>query len=498
MAEMAHLKITQKGMLIVSIPLIFETMFIMLLLILLVQINNQIEREENARAVLSRSHHFGRMAIIVSSAVAALGFAMDASKSRKTLDMHLKIADEDLANLLELTRSDPDALAKVNGIKDALDAGKRLIAKKRTEDLKMVSQLDTIYEDPLVQESAECAAKLGFSVQHLVALEQQEASQSLAAVEKTKRTIEYVLLGGLVASILLTVLLMVFFSRNIIQRLQTLSANAASLGRRQPLPAVVTGYDEIAELDVALRRTDEELSQLEKARQNLLAFVSHELKTPLTSLSAFFSLLSDGAFMPLDETARDVCRRATLRIDDISRLIVDLIDVEKMHGGKFKLLLSDVDIPTLVDKSIENHQADNEQNFKIEPEHVVDTVITADRDRLLRVLGNLYRNVAHRAPWAGLVRLSVTETDGFVVFRLSDSGNPIPSALMTSVFQGNQLAGDAESLNLFLSEGLPLVISRMIIEQHEGSFEISSDAASGTNFVFRVPSDALSPAENGD
>jgi signal transduction histidine kinase len=499
---MLQLKITQKGMLIVSVPLIFETMFILLLLILLTQINDHIEREEKSRAILSRAHHFGRMAINISSALAALRFDMDEGRASEKLDANMKGAQNDIAEMREIAGADPAEAKMVEDVAQHLEYAKAFLKpRSQLSDIGKGSKLDTIYNDPLVQETAEYVASLNGAVQQLVATEQRTAAESREAVDRTKKAIEFVLVGGLAASILITVWLTVFFSRNIIQRIHNLAANAAFLGRRQPLSLDVTGHDEIAELDAALRRTDAELAQLERTRQNLIAFVSHELKTPLTSLSAFYSLLSNDAFLPLDDTARELSSRAGLRLDDINRLIIDLIDIEKMQGGKFRLLLSDVDLPTLIDMAIDKYKrdttavADGGAVPTFEIVEVADSVITGDRDRLVRVLINLFRNSAKRAKPDSSVVIFVFERPDWVEFQIVDSGEPIPGPLRACVFERDQLTGDAHSLNLFLADGLPLVISRMIVEQHGGTFEVVSDNVGKTIFNFKIPTELSTDPE---
>lgn len=492
---MKRMNLSQKGLLIVSVPLIFESVFILLLLFMLNQVNDALEREETARSVMSTAHHLGRCLINVSSAAASISFSISLQRSNEKLIENMDKSEQDLARMTQLLQHHPRELKIVKEIETSFYKTARLV-EQRSEGVR--TGTTPILEDPRMGELASGIAGLNNGLHRLVQVEREATAESLERLATMKKAIEIVLIGGLCASVVITVILMIFFARDIVQRLSALSTNAALMGKRQPLGMTVFGDDEISELDAALRRTDDELSQLAQARQNLIAFVSHELKTPLTSLSAFFSMLSTGALAPLSENAIRTANYATLRLNDINTMINDLIDIEKLQGGMFRLLLSDVDLESLIETGIRKFSEKYETSMTIEITEVDDAVFTGDRDRLNRVLVSLFRNGLSRAGSndSPVLYVKAKEVGGFIEIEVSDNGAPIGNLLKECVFERDQLSGDKASLDVFLNDGLPLVVGRLILEQHGGSFGLSTDATGTTRFLCRIPTSLVNDEDS--
>ena len=479
----------QKGLLVVCIPLFFEVFFVVLLLNLLTEINWQIQREENARTTLGFTHDFGRVTIDASALIAAISIHPEAGMQAR-LDDLLQRADADLSKLRALLATEPLELKSLDSMKESLDTAKNSLDLTHRQ-VNGMDSLFLVYTNPELRKAAKIFGRVNTAIQQLVAAEESKAEQSLRSVERSKRLVEQVMLAAFIGSVVLTACLAFFFNRSIAERIALLGRNASFLAARKPLACSLSGLDEVSALDAALHRTDRELAQLEVARRNLVAFVAHELRTPLASISSIFSLLEAGIFMPLDDRGIHAAASASLKLKHLNDLISDLIDIERMDGGKFLLLLSDVDIPTFVESLVQKWtlllaQVDAGK-IELRVGKVDDLIVMCDRDRLLRVFVNLLNNVSKRTPPGAVVEVQAKQEAGWIDFSITSVGAALPTYLRECVYDRTQFADDKDSLDIYVNDALPLIISRMIIEQHGGLFDIRMDSQQQTTFLCRLP-----------
>jgi PAS domain S-box-containing protein len=229
-----------------------------------------------------------------------------------------------------------------------------------------------------------------------------------------------------------------------------------------------------------------ERKELERLKQDFVAMVSHDLRTPLTSLQGGLALLSTGKFGELNDRGTQLLEGGERSIDRLVRLINDLLDIEKLEAGKFDMVmklakLSDVfdraltDVKSLADKGSVSLQA-SDQGLEV----------YADRERLVQVLVNLIGNAIKFSPAGGDIKISAHESDGWTVIKVRDQGPGIPAAYKDAVFDRyRQLPGGQAKKG---STGLGLAICKVIVEQHGGTIGVDSEEGKGSTFWFRLPS----------
>ncbi|MDB4944678.1 MAG: sensor signal transduction histidine kinase [Labilithrix sp.] len=229
------------------------------------------------------------------------------------------------------------------------------------------------------------------------------------------------------------------------------------------------------------------VSDLERsisARDELVGIVSHDLRTPLSTVRMAASLLRDD----LDETVHKgtarvaMIMRATTRMEALVR---DLLDVTALEGGGFTLDVGAQDAAPLVADALELFHANATQRGVT----LLSTVgggieIRADRERVIQVLSNLIGNALKFTPKGGSITVSAERTPGgFATFSVKDTGSGIAAAELQHVFdrfyQGKRKAREGA--------GLGLSIVRGIVKAHGGEVGVTSEPGAGTTFFFSLP-----------
>ena len=233
-----------------------------------------------------------------------------------------------------------------------------------------------------------------------------------------------------------------------------------------------------------------ERKEIERMKQEFVAMVSHDLRTPLTSIQGFLTLLSTGMYGDLSKTGAENLSIADSNISRLIALINDLLDIEKMESGKLKMELAQVPLANVFQRSVDAIAGFAEQQgIKLV---VVPTQLYAfaDSDRLVQVVINLVSNAIKFSPAGGTVRLEAGSADDLVEVRVMDQGRGVPAEFRDSIFERFQQV-EASDAKVKGGSGLGLAICRAIVEGHNGIIGVDSEPGKGSTFWFRVPSAAV-------
>ena len=249
-------------------------------------------------------------------------------------------------------------------------------------------------------------------------------------------------------------------------------AVGAALGRARTFEAERTG------------RRDAEM--LSRAREEVLGVVAHDLRNPLSATGAVLQLLGDGKMPPEDrERLIGAGRRS---VEQMNRLIGDLLDVMRMEAGRLTLEMEDVSVAAIL------AQADESAQHLAEERHIELTVPTpekslqvrGDRGRLAQVFSNLVGNAIKFTPEGGKVSLTARRENDEIVFEVADNGPGLSKEQMTHLFdrfwQANR--GDRRGVGL----GLP--IAKGIVGAHGGRMWAESQIGAGSHFFVALPASA--------
>lgn len=229
-----------------------------------------------------------------------------------------------------------------------------------------------------------------------------------------------------------------------------------------------------------------ELKNLEQTRKDFVANVSHELKTPITSIRGFSETLLEGAME--DEALRKQFINIILNESQrLQSLIHDLLELSKLEKEEFKLNVEQISLKKLLEDTvmIVDQQAEEKQ-INIHQNYQEDVQMEGDSARLKQVFINLITNAISYTPSEGEVSISFHEEKGNVNIVIADSGIGIPEEDVPRIFERFYRVDKARSRNSG-GTGLGLAIVKHIVEAHHGTINVKSIYQQGTTFSISLP-----------
>lgn len=291
-------------------------------------------------------------------------------------------------------------------------------------------------------------------------------------------------------------------SRQASARLEAVEAAASRIATGELDARVqVEGNDELARLAFefnrmadALQAANQRRDQLEAARRELFASVSHDLRTPLSSIQVMVEALRDGVVADRETAARYLATMSA-EIKHLSLLIDDLFELAKLDSGELQLRLESLHLEEVLQDAValfEPQLAKSSIALRIlhgEPTPMV----SGDRTQLQRVVQNLLSNALRHTPSDGVIDVQALARDGSVQVAVRDTGEGIAAEDAPHVFE-RFFRGERSRSRERGGSGLGLTIARSIVEAHGGEIWIEEGQARGASVVFKVP--ALTTASN--
>lgn len=235
-----------------------------------------------------------------------------------------------------------------------------------------------------------------------------------------------------------------------------------------------------------LKDADANRAALERSRRELFAAISHDLRTPLSSIRVMVDALSDGVVTD-ERTTERYLSTMTADIRRLSLLIDDLFELARIESGALQLRLEQTQLDRVVASAVAGASPMAERaKVAVSFEPGVDATLFADPERLTRVLANLLQNAIRHTPADGSVLVSTLAAGSEVLVSVRDSGGGIPAADVPHVFETFYRADKSRS-RTGGGSGLGLSISKGIIEAHGGRIWIDETGALGTRVTFALP-----------
>ncbi len=239
---------------------------------------------------------------------------------------------------------------------------------------------------------------------------------------------------------------------------------------------------------VAIVRDITARKQVERLKNEFVSTVSHELRTPLTSIRGALGLLEGGAAGELPEKGRELVQIAHRNAQRLSRLINDILDIEKIASGKMPFDLRPYSLMSLVEQAVAANRSYAEQ-------HGVRVAISArlgpaevrvDAGRFQQVMDNLLSNAAKFSPAGATVEVAVERRPDHLQVAISDRGPGIPAEFRARLFEKFSQV-DASDTRARGGSGLGLAISREIVERMGGRIGFDTEEGVGTTFRVEFP-----------
>jgi signal transduction histidine kinase len=292
--------------------------------------------------------------------------------------------------------------------------------------------------------------------------------------------------GGLIA-LLLSLVIALFFAKWIADPLQKVIFAARAMPSVEAKPVEVHGPHEVQDLTRAFNSMIRRVQSSQQSQRDFVANVSHELKTPLTSIQGFAQAILDGTAESPEsrKQAAEVIFNESARMH---RMVLDLLDLARLDAGTANLKMTPMDVTALFNAMAEKfspqlQEAGVTMTVNI-PNHLPSLI--GDGDRLAQVFTNLVDNALKFTPRGGVINLSASASNGEMLLSVSDTGPGIPPEALPHIFDRFYRADPAREGGGKHGAGLGLAIVQQIVQAHSGRITVRSGIA-GTTFDVFLP-----------
>lgn len=291
--------------------------------------------------------------------------------------------------------------------------------------------------------------------------------------------------GAVVLTVLVGAGLIFWVSRMMTKPLSQMNAAAGELAKGNFERRVdVRSSDEIGQLATSFNSMAEELQRQEELRKGFVANVSHELRSPLTSVQGFAQGMLDGTIPPQDYPKYlDVIVTETRRLN---KLIRELLDLAQIESGKFPLNKQPFDVNESLRRAlIRFEDAIEKKNIGVDVDFPQEkAMVLADQDRIDQVITNLIDNAVKFLPQYGALSIWSHAADDKILIGIKDNGTGIPEEDQPYIWERFYKVDKAHTGNK--GTGLGLSIVKRILDQHGERITLQSRPGAGTAFVFSL------------
>ena len=413
--------------------------------------------------------------------ITAYGYSKDESFLKGFDNIYDRLSRKaELLNLIATSESSTSPRKAMNGLsrvlsglaeaRRMLDFGVRSVGSRPLRAAELEHDLSTMLSDmeTLLSERA----RIGLEESKRI---EQSRSMFLSAV-----------VLGFVANMIVSAILLAIFARDFASRFNIIVDNTNRLPQGLSLNPPIEGKDELAALDSFFHRMTAELKLIEERKEQLVAMVTHDLRNPLTALKLSLDTMTSGFYGTLSPELTKRVQSLNKIVNRLSRLVNDILDLEKLRSGKLKLSLAAIDLRPVAQECITELESIAKASGVTVVEKIGDDVmVVADRERIAQVLINLLGNALKFSPVGAEVSIESEDSFEFVKIMVKDRGPGVPENFRELIFLPFEQVPDKQRPKKG-STGLGLPISKMLVDLHGGKIGVDSSSA-GSTFWFTLP-----------
>ena len=273
-----------------------------------------------------------------------------------------------------------------------------------------------------------------------------------------------------------------WISKKIAKPIININESAKKLPEEYNLEFNDSGYKEISELAATLTNASKELSKVENLRRDLIANVSHDLRTPLTMITGYAEMMRD---VPGENTPENV----QIIIDEakrLSTLVSDVLDISKLQQGNLTLNLQTVNITNLIRNILTRYtKLTEKESYQIHFDYTQDIEIQADETKLTQVIYNLINNAITYTGDDKQIFIKQTKTENSVKIEIIDTGNGVDEEEIPYIWDRYYKAKGNHKRDQ-IGTGLGLAIVKEILTLHDAEFGVKNTEEQGANFWFEM------------
>jgi signal transduction histidine kinase len=268
-----------------------------------------------------------------------------------------------------------------------------------------------------------------------------------------------------------------------LRRVSAATTAVAAGSYREPIPDAAR--DEIGALARSFNAMAAQLRRIDETKEEFYATLSHELRSPLTSVREAAHLLCDGVPGPLNAKQERLVTVIGNSTDRLLRLVNQMLELSRLRAGVLPLAQETVDVARVVGRTVEELRPQAEEaGLTLTRERVGEQfLVLGDEDRLVQVVVNLVANAIRFTPRGGRVTVALIDAGSEIEIRVEDTGVGIPSAALSRIFDSWRQAHSDRG-----GTGLGLSVVRGVVLAHGGRVTVESQEGKGSRFTVLLPS----------
>ncbi|OLB07134.1 MAG: hypothetical protein DMD98_01715 [Candidatus Rokuibacteriota bacterium] len=319
-----------------------------------------------------------------------------------------------------------------------------------------------------------------------------KAQAEAARLEARTWTAVLVALGAAVCLALLGTAVVAQRITRSLDVLASATAEVAAGAFREPI--AVESHDEVGALAQSFNSMASQLRQMEETKREFFETVSHELRSPLTSIRGAADLLRERIPGPLTEQQERLTGIIGQSSERLLRLVNQILEMSRLRTGLVELDRKPLDLARLVDGVVEElHPRAEEAGVTLEQEHVGSNfAYHGDEERLQQLVVNLGANALRFTPSGGRVVVRLIEAGSELELQVEDTGVGIPADALPHIFDAYRQAHRQRG-----GTGLGLAIVRGVADAHGGRVTVESQAGKGSRFTVLLPRSRADVAQSG-
>ncbi len=270
-----------------------------------------------------------------------------------------------------------------------------------------------------------------------------------------------------------------------------------STGAEFPIDLTVTEFHQLDRHGFLAHVQDvTERLAVERLKQEFVAMISHDLRTPLTSIKLSLKLLATETYGSVSEGGLARLEGSFRNCNKVITLIDDLLELEKLEAGRLEIEPEIVELTMIIEHAIDAVAMLAENNeIGIEVQDTARIKVLVDETRMIQVFTNLLSNAIKFSPAGSIVRIIALESEDWVDIKFADQGTGIPESHRDLIFDRFRQVR-IEDRSRKGGFGLGLAICKVIVEDHDGTIGVESTEGVGSTFLVRLPS-SRSPLSTG-
>lgn len=313
------------------------------------------------------------------------------------------------------------------------------------------------------------------------------ASSSLVPIDSTVSILRSQFILVTIIVLIIAFIISYFISKKLSNPILKLTKATKEFGKKKNsnLFKIEDEFEEITELSKTLEYASNEVAQTEELRKELMANVSHDLKTPLTMIKAYAEMVRDITYKNKEKREQNL-NVIIEETDRLNHLVNDILTLSVIESKMMKLSIEEFDLNELIHTILGRYEIyKTNEEYKFIYEDKQDIFIQADKEKLEQVLYNLINNAIQHSE-NKKIEIKITEFKKDYLIEIKNNGIPIPKEELEHIWN-KYYKSKKDHQRAKIGTGLGLSIVKQILELHNYSYGVTSTKEKGTNFYFRIP-----------